>query len=146
MFWSDATHVTRFSSSQLRPCYIFIDNKSKYRWCKPSCNLSSHVAYFQKVGEELSWLLTISVCWLFKTVARCFLTFFCSVYGWQGTQETIPCLLLPGVSPCTTKGPSQWRIPCGVKTWYHTVIKCFDGILCQFYPCIFTYLANYPEK
>jgi hypothetical protein len=62
MFWSDATHLTQFGSSQLWPCYLFIGNESKYRRCKPSCNLCSHVAYFQKVGEELSWLLTVSVC------------------------------------------------------------------------------------
>jgi hypothetical protein len=51
MFWSDATHLTQFGSSQLWPCYLFIGNESKYRRCKPSCNLCSHVAYFQKVSS-----------------------------------------------------------------------------------------------
>jgi len=49
MFWSDATHLTQFGSSQLWPCYMAIGNESKYRRCKPSCNLCSHIAYFQKV-------------------------------------------------------------------------------------------------
>jgi hypothetical protein len=51
MFWSDATHLTQFGCSQLWPCYLFFGNESKYRRCKPSCNLCSHVAYFQKVSS-----------------------------------------------------------------------------------------------
>lgn len=52
MFWSDATHLTQFGNSQLWPCYMFLGNESKYRRCKPSCNLCSHVAYFQKVSTR----------------------------------------------------------------------------------------------
>jgi hypothetical protein len=52
MFWSDATHLTQFGTSQLWPCYLFLGNESKYRRCKPSCNLCSHVAYFQKVSSS----------------------------------------------------------------------------------------------
>jgi len=51
MFWSDATHLTQFGNSQLWPSYLFIGNESKYQRCKPSCNLCSHVAYFQKVSK-----------------------------------------------------------------------------------------------
>jgi hypothetical protein len=57
MFWSDATQLTQFGNSQLWPCYLFIGNESKYRRCKPSCNLCSHVAYFQKVSNtEICYL------------------------------------------------------------------------------------------
>lgn len=49
MFWSDATHLTSFGNAHLWPCYLFLGNESKYRRCKPSCNLCSHVAYFQSV-------------------------------------------------------------------------------------------------
>jgi len=52
MFWLDATHLTQFGSSQLWPCYMGIGNESKYRRCKPSCNLCSHIAYFQKVSKH----------------------------------------------------------------------------------------------
>ena len=52
MFWSDATHLTQFGSSQLWPCYMFLGNESKYRRCNPSCNLCIHVAYFQKVSTS----------------------------------------------------------------------------------------------
>ena len=50
MFWSDVAHLTSFGNSHLWPCYLFLGNESKYRRCKPSCNLCSHIAYFQKVG------------------------------------------------------------------------------------------------
>lgn len=53
MFWSDATHLTSFGNSKLWPCYMFFGNESKYRRCKPSCRLCSHVAYFNHVG--LRW-------------------------------------------------------------------------------------------
>lgn len=49
MFWSDATHLTLFRNTHLWPCYLFLGNKSQYQRCKPSCNLCSHVVYFQSV-------------------------------------------------------------------------------------------------
>lgn len=49
MFWSDATHLTTFGNMKLWPVYMYFGNESKYRRCKPSCNLGNHVAYFQKV-------------------------------------------------------------------------------------------------
>jgi hypothetical protein len=49
MFWSDATQLTTFGNAKLWPVYMYFGNESKYRRCKPTCNLSNHVAYFQKV-------------------------------------------------------------------------------------------------
>jgi hypothetical protein len=49
MFWSDATHLTSFGTAKLWPCYLYFGNESKYRRCKPTCNLCNHVAYFQSV-------------------------------------------------------------------------------------------------
>ena len=49
MFWSDATQLTTFSDAKLWPCYMFFGNESKYRRCKPSSCLCSHVAYFNHV-------------------------------------------------------------------------------------------------
>ena len=54
MFWSDATHLTSFGNAKLWPCYMYFGNESKYRRCKPSCNLCSHIAYFQSVRLSLS--------------------------------------------------------------------------------------------
>jgi hypothetical protein len=49
MFWSDATQLTSFGDAKLWPTYMYFGNESKYRRCKPSCNLSNHVAYFESV-------------------------------------------------------------------------------------------------
>ncbi len=51
MFGSDSTHLTSFGSASLWPCYMYFGNESKYRRCKPSCQLCHHVAYFQKVRQ-----------------------------------------------------------------------------------------------
>lgn len=51
MFWSDATHLASFGDAMLWPLYMFFGNESKYRRCKPSQQLCSHVAYFQKVSS-----------------------------------------------------------------------------------------------
>lgn len=53
MFWSDATHLTNFGSAKLWPLYLFFGNESKYRRCKPSCNLCCHVAYFREVSHAI---------------------------------------------------------------------------------------------
>lgn len=50
MFLSDVTHLTQFGTAKLWPCYLMFGNDSKYRRCKPTCNLCSHVAYFQTVS------------------------------------------------------------------------------------------------
>lgn len=51
MFNSDGTHLTSFGSAYLWPLYLYFGNESKYRRCKPTCNLCNHVAYFQKVNS-----------------------------------------------------------------------------------------------
>ena len=50
MFWSDGTHLTSFGNAKLWPLYLYFGNDSKYRRCKPSCNLCDHVAYFQSAS------------------------------------------------------------------------------------------------
>ncbi len=49
MFGSDSTRLTAFGSTNLWPCYMYFANESKYRRCKPTCNLCNHIAYFHKV-------------------------------------------------------------------------------------------------
>ena len=49
MFASDSTRLTSFGDASLWPLYLYFGNESKYRRCKPSCHLGTHVAYFQKV-------------------------------------------------------------------------------------------------
>ena len=60
MFASDATHLTSFGDVKLWPLYLYFGNESKYRRCKPSENLCSHIAYFQGVRsfETVHWYAT----------------------------------------------------------------------------------------
>jgi Plavaka transposase len=54
MFCSDSTHLTSFGDTKLWPLYLYFGNESKYRRCKPSCQLSNHIAYFQRVRHRLT--------------------------------------------------------------------------------------------
>ncbi|KAG2047193.1 hypothetical protein BDR06DRAFT_1032526 [Suillus hirtellus] len=118
MFWSDATQLTSFGNTKLWPTYMYFGNESKYRHCKPSCNLSNHVAYFEMLPDS------------FKDFA-----------GFN--------------SDCTTHCQrelfhEQWKILLDdefLEVYEHgIVIHCCDGITRRFYPRIFTYSADYPEK
>lgn len=51
MFLSDATHLTQFGTAKLWPGYLMFGNDSKYRRCKPTCNICHHIAYFQAVSS-----------------------------------------------------------------------------------------------
>jgi hypothetical protein len=51
MFASDTTHLTSFGDAKIWPLYLFFGNESKYRRCKPTLHLCSHVAYFLKVSH-----------------------------------------------------------------------------------------------
>ncbi|KAG2059281.1 hypothetical protein BDR06DRAFT_979903 [Suillus hirtellus] len=125
MFWSDAMHLTTFGNAKLWPVYMYFGNESKYHHCKPTCNLSNHVAYFQKLLDS------------FKD--------FTGTYteGKGVGQE------------CTTHCQcelfqAQWRVLLDdefLVVYEHGImLLCCDGIKCRFYPRIFTYLADYPEK
>ncbi|KAG1832562.1 hypothetical protein F4604DRAFT_1945993 [Suillus subluteus] len=125
MFWSDSTHLTTFGNAKLWPLYMYFGNESKYRRCKPTCNLSNHVAYFQKLLDS------------FKDFAGTY------TKGKGVGRE------------CTTHCQrelfqAQWRILLDaefLEAYEHgIVLLCCDGIKRRFYPRIFTYSANYPEK
>ena len=62
MLYSDQTHLTAFGDNHLWPGYLHFGNDTKYCRCKPSCNLCSHVAYFEAVGLSVAyshyWMLT----------------------------------------------------------------------------------------
>lgn len=51
MLWSDATHVSTFSTSKLWPLYMLFANESKYRRTKGVSDLCNHVAYFDAVSR-----------------------------------------------------------------------------------------------
>jgi hypothetical protein len=143
MFWSDATHLTQFGSSQLWPCYMAIGNESKYRRCKPSCNLCSHVAYFQKVSKQpvQPSVFCVNSSWQLPDEFAHFAT---QHIGGKGPRK-------PFLAHCRRECfHAQVEILIDdefLEAWRHgIVIKCFDGIFRRFYPRIFTYSADYPEK
>ncbi|KAG2049274.1 hypothetical protein BDR06DRAFT_991207, partial [Suillus hirtellus] len=125
MFWSDATQLMTFGNAKLWPIYMYFGNEPKYHRCRPSCHLGNHVAYFQKLPDS------------FKDFA--------------GTHTKGK-----GIGrECTTHChrelfQGQWRVLLDDKfleAYKHGImIICCDGITRRFYPRVFTYSADYPEK
>ncbi|KIM50487.1 hypothetical protein SCLCIDRAFT_34242 [Scleroderma citrinum Foug A] len=125
MFWSDATQLTTFSNAKLWPCYMLSGNELKYRRCKPSCCLCSHIAYFNHLPDS------------FKDFAT-------EHFGGKAPPADF-------MAHCHRElFHTQWGIILDnefLEVWEHgIVIRCCDGVEHRFYPRIFTYSANYPEK
>ncbi|KAG2029658.1 hypothetical protein BDR03DRAFT_936805 [Suillus americanus] len=125
MFWSNATQLTTFGNAKLWPVYMYFGNKSKYRRCRPSCHLGNHVAYFHKLPDS------------FKDFAGTY-----TEGKGIGRECTTHC-------QCELF-QAQWRILLDdefLEAYKHgIVILCCDGIVRRFYPRVFTYSADYPEK
>ncbi|KIK34655.1 hypothetical protein CY34DRAFT_97579 [Suillus luteus UH-Slu-Lm8-n1] len=125
MIWSDATQLTTFGNAKLWPVYMYFGNESKYRRCKPSCHLGNHVAYFQKLPDA------------FKDFAGAHT---------KGKGVGRECM-----THCHRElFQAQWRILLDhefLEAYEHgIIILCCDSIKRRFYPRIFTYSADYPEK
>ncbi|KAF8057993.1 hypothetical protein FPV67DRAFT_1429294 [Lyophyllum atratum] len=125
MFWSDATHITSFGHAKLWPAYMFFGNNSKYQRCRPSQNLSNHIAYFQKLPDS-------------------FKDFFTERSGGKKLSKDLLKHLHREVFH------AQWEILLDddfIYAWRHGIlICCSDGVTRRIYPRIFTYSADYPEK
>lgn len=143
MFGSDSTHLTSFGSASLWPCYMYFGNESKYRRCKPTCNLCNHIAYFQKVWFGLhNYIYAKSV--LFKQLPPDFQDFAASHL--KGKSPSMPFM-----AHCQREFlHAQWRELLDnefLEAYEHgVVIKCCDGVKRRFYFRIFAYSADYPEK
>lgn len=141
MFWSDATHLTNFGNAKLWPLYMLFGNDSKYQRCKPSGNLCEHVAYFEHVSVSHYFyfknLISEKLPDSFKEFASKFM----------GKKKTTPEFLAYCHRELTHE---QWRFLLDdefIHAYEHgIVIECGDGIMRRFYPRIFTYSADYPEK
>ncbi|KAI0054779.1 hypothetical protein BV25DRAFT_1816540 [Artomyces pyxidatus] len=126
MLWSDATHLTSFGDTKLSPLYLYFANDSKYQRCRPTAHLCEHVAYFQTLPAN------------FNDVA---------------SQQT-PKGFAPNPKVRTHCSRellhAQLKVLFNdefIEAWKHgIVILCCDGIERRFYPRIFTYSADYPEK
>ncbi|KAF8151198.1 hypothetical protein BJ912DRAFT_869512 [Pholiota molesta] len=125
MFGSDSTHLTSFGSASLWPCYMYFGNESKYRRCKPTCNLCNHIAYFHKLPPEFKDFATSHTGG--KGPSQAFMT--------HSQRELFH---------------AQWKELLGddfLQAYEHgVVIQCCDGIKRRFYFRIFAYSADYPEK
>ncbi|KJA21107.1 hypothetical protein HYPSUDRAFT_141225, partial [Hypholoma sublateritium FD-334 SS-4] len=125
MFGSDSTHLAQFGTAALWPCYMYFGNESKYRRCRPTCNLCNHIAYFQKIPPE-------------------FKDFVTSHSGGKRPSEAF-------MTHCHREFfHAQWKELLGddfLEAYKHgIVIECCDGIKRRFYLRIFAYSADYPEK
>jgi hypothetical protein len=142
MFWSDSTHLTSFGNSKLWPCYMFFGNESKYRRCKPSCHLCSHVSYFNHVRAQFRLCHTHAVI-VFK-LPDSFKDFATKHFGGKGPSADF-------LAHCHRElYHAQWKILLDdefIEACQHgIVIRCCDSIERRFYPRILTYSADYPEK
>jgi hypothetical protein len=141
MFWSDATHLTSFGNTKLWPCYLFFGNESKYRRSKPSCNLCNHVAYFQTVRPLFPPACLVNEV---PQLPDSFKDFAAQHTGRSGPNKVF-------MAHCHREAfHAQWTTLLDdefIEAYTHgIVIKCCDGITRRFYPRLFTYSADYPEK
>ncbi|EGN91729.1 hypothetical protein SERLA73DRAFT_164395 [Serpula lacrymans var. lacrymans S7.3] len=124
MLWLDATHLTSFGNSKLWPLHVYFGNESKYRHSKPSCNLCNHAAYFERLPDEFKDFATKHVG---NKLSDAFFT--------HCHRELFH---------------AQWNVLLDEEFFeaykHGIVIMCCDGVLRCFYPRIFTYSADYPEK
>ena len=144
MFSSDLTHLTAFGDVKLWPLYLFFGNNSKYLHCKPMSHLCKHVAYFIKVGTSTS-IITAHILIINLQLPDSFKDFASSQTAGGHTPTTA------FTTHCTRElMHEQWKIlldDTSLEAWEHgIVIMCLDGLLWWFYPWIFTYSADYPEK
>ncbi|KAJ2935903.1 hypothetical protein H1R20_g1191, partial [Candolleomyces eurysporus] len=125
MLASDSTHLTSFGDAQLWPCYLMFGNESKYRRCQPSQHLCHQIAYFKKLSDRFSdYLKTRNGG---KLPSDAFMT-HCSRELFHAQWSV---LLDDELLDAMKNG---------------IVLMCPDGRRRRFYPRIFTYSADYPEK
>ncbi|KZP01994.1 hypothetical protein FIBSPDRAFT_771384, partial [Athelia psychrophila] len=122
---SDSTHLTSYGNAKVWPCYLYFGNESKYRRCKPTANLCNHVAYFQILPDSFG-------------------DFVSQYNDGKGASRAL-------WTHCRRElYHAQWEIILDdefLEAYLHgIVVKCCDGITRRFYPRIFTYTADYPEK
>ncbi|KAF6747597.1 hypothetical protein DFP72DRAFT_972254 [Ephemerocybe angulata] len=124
-FASDATMLAQFGDAKLWALYVFFANDSKYRRSKTSLKLGEQVAFFEKLPDD------------FKDF----------VLQHSGKENISKALL----THCQRElFHEQWKIIMGdefMHAYKHgIVVKCFDDVYRRFYPRVFAYSADYPEK
>ncbi|KAF8074854.1 hypothetical protein FPV67DRAFT_601603 [Lyophyllum atratum] len=124
MFWSDSTHLANFGTASLWPLYLYFANQSKWLRGKPRTGACHHVAYIPKLPDS-------------------FHDWFEGLRG-EGASADV-------LTHCRRElMHAVWRLILDddfMHAYEHgIVIECPDGISRRFFPRIFTYSADYPEK
>ena len=143
MFASDSTQLTAFGSAKLWPLYLFFGNKSKYFRGQPCNNLCTHVAYFESASSSCMSSAENLHAHL-QQLPDDFKDFVMEHAGDKCPSEAF-------FTHCRRElFHEQWRTLLDehfLHAYEHgIVITCCDGITRRFYPRIFTYSADYPEK
>ncbi|KAJ3825180.1 hypothetical protein F5880DRAFT_1611327 [Lentinula raphanica] len=128
MFWSDSTHLTSFGNASLWPIYMMFGNLSKYIRSRPNSGACQHIAYIPSLPAS------------FHDFASRFFTKWSTAKQREGLLTHCRRELMHAV----------WRFLLDDEFLhackYGIVIRCHDGVQRRFYPRIFTYSADYPEK
>ncbi|KJA13004.1 hypothetical protein HYPSUDRAFT_152056 [Hypholoma sublateritium FD-334 SS-4] len=124
MFWSDSTHLANFGTASLWPLYLFFGNQSKSLRGKPRTASCHHIAYIPKLPADFHDYVSVIT----------------------GEAPTVDIL-----THCRREVMhAVWALLLDEEfmlAYEHgIVIECPDGLLRRFYPRIFTYSADYPEK
>ncbi|KAI0038496.1 hypothetical protein FA95DRAFT_1505601, partial [Auriscalpium vulgare] len=124
MLWSDATHLASFGSASAWPIYLYFGSESKYARAKPTSQACHHVAYLPSLPAD-------------------FQTQFQAHYGRLSSANV--------KTHCKRElmhAAIDHMLDDEFMEAYHhgVVLMCQDGIERRFFPRIFTYSADYPEK
>ncbi|KAJ7503573.1 hypothetical protein B0H11DRAFT_1710692 [Mycena galericulata] len=124
MFWSDSTHLASFGTASLWPLYLFFGNQSKWVRGKPRSGACHHLAYIPKLPDD-------------------FHDFYTTLTGNGPSADVLAhCRreLMHAVWENILDDDFMQAYEHGI------VLECHDGVSRRFYPRVFTYSADYPEK
>ncbi|TEB29042.1 hypothetical protein FA13DRAFT_1597683, partial [Coprinellus micaceus] len=133
MFASDETMLASFGTSKLWPIYMMFGNESKARRGKSSLKLFEEVAYLQ-----------IELCSPIHQIPDEFQDWYLRFSGKNNVGNPLSTHLNRELFH------AQWKIlldDAFIRAYREGIcVDCFDNVRRRFYPRIFTYAADYPEK
>jgi hypothetical protein len=148
MFASDKAQLATFGTAAIWPLYFFCGNESKYDRCRPSLKMGEQVAYFEEVSKPISdcrWMSRSHILllqlpdqlkdWILGKAGE----------AWPKYR------LAPLLTHCRRElFHAQWDVLLDNDFLYAyehgIVIRWMDSTERRFYPRVFTYSADYPEK
>ncbi|KAJ3724113.1 hypothetical protein DFJ43DRAFT_1133626 [Lentinula guzmanii] len=128
MFWSDSTHLASFRNANLWPIYMMFGNLSKYIRSRPNSGACQHIAYIPSLPASFhDFASSFFTKWSIAKQRKSLLT-----HCRRGLMHAVWKFLLDDEFVHAYN--------------YGIVIQCPDEIEHRFYPQIFTYSVDYPEK